>query len=270
MNPIKELQISLLSSVKSLIPKEKFAILFSSGLDSTLLAKICSLYSKPTLICIGIKNSHDLIEAKKATKQLNLKLLTKTLSKKEIIYYFKAVKKALPNSNLLQIEIATSELAAMSFARKKGYKIIFMGQGPDELFAGYNYFKKIYLDGGQKLVKEKINQLVKDNYKINLYRDYKMAKLAKVKLILPYLEKNFVKAALKLPVRHKILSSNDDLRKHTLRIIGKNLSLPKNLYNKRKKAIQYSSGISKVIKKHLKVFSKLQGSYICRRSGKLY
>ena len=47
----------------------------------------------------------------------------------------------------------------------------------------------------------------------------------------------------------KIASSNDPLRKIILRKLAKKLGLPRDVYERPKKAIQYSTGVSRNLKK---------------------
>ena len=78
---LKELKNLLIDSVKKNIPEEKFGILFSGGVDSTVIAKICKA-NKANFICYtsaleekGLEPAEDLIYAKKAAKKFNLKFL---------------------------------------------------------------------------------------------------------------------------------------------------------------------------------------------------
>ena len=68
----KLLKEKLISAVGKSLPKEKFGILFSGGIDSTLIALICKRLKKD-FICysVGLENSQDLASAKKVAKAAN-------------------------------------------------------------------------------------------------------------------------------------------------------------------------------------------------------
>ncbi|MBM3910973.1 MAG: asparagine synthase, partial [Thaumarchaeota archaeon] len=74
---MKNLTTSLLAemqnAVKNTIPTKNFGIAFSGGVDSSLLAKICSdLECDIILLTIGFSDSHDIVFSKKISKMLNL------------------------------------------------------------------------------------------------------------------------------------------------------------------------------------------------------
>jgi asparagine synthetase B (glutamine-hydrolysing) len=71
-------------AVKKRLPKKRFGILFSGGVDSTLIAYICKRL-KGDFICytVGIEGSKDLEESQKAAKALGLSHVHKTLALEE-------------------------------------------------------------------------------------------------------------------------------------------------------------------------------------------
>lgn len=77
---LKQLKELVVNSIKKNIPEEKFGILFSGGVDSTLIAQICNK-NKKDFICYtaalkekGLKQAEDLTYAKKSSKKTKSKI----------------------------------------------------------------------------------------------------------------------------------------------------------------------------------------------------
>ena len=228
------------------------AVLFSGGLDSAIIAKAVSGKVKNTvLFCAGIESSKDITEARKTAEKMKLRIVERIISEKEIPQALKTVKKLLSPLKLddsLNLQIAVSEFFAMQAVRQAGFKVAFMGQGADELFAGYDAFRKIVQEKGLKAVNAECEKFLQKASRIDLKRDKAIAMHFGLELRLPYCEKNFAKLALKIPAGEKIKSEKDFLRKHALRKLAKKIGVPKECYSRPKKAIQYGSGIGKKVK----------------------
>ena len=68
-----ELLHKMQKAVKNTILTKKFGIAFSGGVDSSLLAKICSdLGYDITLFTVGFSDSHDIVFSKKISKLLEV------------------------------------------------------------------------------------------------------------------------------------------------------------------------------------------------------
>ena len=90
---------------------------------------------------------------------------------------------------------------------------------------------------------------ISNMYKNNLERDMKICNFHGVNLCLPFATSEIVEFALKLPLELKLEKNPTSLRKLVLRQVGRDLGLPESIAEKPKKAIQYSTGVNKVLKK---------------------
>jgi asparagine synthase (glutamine-hydrolysing) len=84
-------------------------------------------------------------------------------------------------------------------------------------------------------------------YKSNLERDFKICNFHGLELRLPFVTNELVRFALSLPVELKLQPTNNTLRKLVLRNVGRNLGLPKSVVDRPKKAIQYATGVNKIL-----------------------
>ena len=75
----------------------------------------------------------------------------------------------------------------------------------------------------------------------------KVASLCGVSVLQPLLSKGFCRAAYGIPLSEKIHGPRDMYRKHVIRRLASEIGVPRASYQKRKKAMQYGSGIHKAV-----------------------
>ena len=242
---LKELKDLLVDSVKKNIPEEKFGILFSGGVDSTVIAKICR-EQKANFICYtsalkekGLKGAEDLIYAKKAAKKFKLKLKVKTINLNETEKYIKIILKIIKEPNVVKVGVALPFYIAFEMAKKDKVNILFSGLGSEELFAGYERHIK-----AKNINKECFNGLL-NMYERDITRDTKIAKALKINLKLPFLEKELINYSLRIPSKFKL---TEDKNKLILREVAAQLGLKEFAWRK-KRAAQYGSKFDRAILK---------------------
>jgi len=214
----------------------KFGILFSGGIDSSIIALICKqLNLNFTCYCIGLKNSKDIEWAEKTALALNLKLKTVTLELDETEKIIKKTIKILKQTDIVDVGVGSVIYAGINLAKKDSINTLFTGTGSDEMFAGYSRFENI------KDINEEcwssLNNLFKD-----LKRDFIISKSQKARLITPFLDEKVIKSAMQTPSKYKI-------KKCILREIAVDLGLPREFAFRKKTAAQYGSRIDKAILK---------------------
>jgi len=232
---------SLVNSIKKrTIDLKKFGILFSGGIDSSIIALICKkLNLNFTCYSIGLENSKDLEWAEKTAFVLNLKLKTLTLELDEAEKVIKKVIKILKQIDVINIGVGSVLYSGIRLAKKDSINTLFTGTGSDELFAGYNRFENT-----EDINKEcwlSLNNLFKD-----LKRDFLIAKKMKASLLTPFVDEDAIKAAMQIPSEYKI---KNNVRKYLLREIAVDLGLPREFAFRKKTAAQYGSRIDKAISK---------------------
>jgi len=127
--------------------------------------------------------------------------------------------------------------------------VMVAGQGADEFFGGYRRYLDEYVRGNKQGTLNAIFNDIIGMHEANLERDFKICNYSGVELRLPFATYAMARFALDLPLELKMERKDNSLRKLVLRRVAKNLGLPHFIVNKPKGAIQYTTGVSKVIKK---------------------
>ncbi|MCD6434740.1 MAG: hypothetical protein J7L14_03945, partial [Candidatus Diapherotrites archaeon] len=220
----------------------KNAVLFSGGIDSTLMAAIMKKLLKnkeeielfhATIVDKKWKPGKDLNYAKKQAEILGLKLNVIKIEKKEALNLIPKIARLINSNNPMKVAVALPLYAACKEASKRGFKAIFSGLGADELFAGYARFKeeKIDLDS---------LHLLRNIYENDLYRDDVISMHNSIEIRLPYLDHKLIEAALKL----------DDKIKTRKRILAELLKkIERKAIIRDKKSMQYGSNAMKLLRK---------------------
>ena len=247
----QELKNALTNAVKKRVEGlDEVALLFSAGVDSTLVAVLLKkLDINFTAYTIGVENSQDLQTARKVAQDLDIPLKYKIITQGDVEEYFFDTADAIEDDNLMKIGVGMTINMTSRLASEDGHKVILSGQGADELFCGYNRYKNKF-DKPQQLLDELTHDL-NNMYHVNLERDDKATMNNSLELRVPFLDKGVVDVATRMPIKHMLKSDDDKIRKHILRSVGLELGVPEEVAYRPKKAAQYGTGIDKIIKKKL-------------------
>ncbi|HJU58302.1 MAG TPA: asparagine synthase-related protein [Nitrososphaeraceae archaeon] len=236
----------IIDSINNCIGREDyFAIAFSGGIDSSLLAKVSkNIYQeKVILLSIGFPSSHDLEFSKKMANELNMKHYTYEIHNNEFNLIVNRVIENLKCNNISHIEncIAFYFISILSYLH--GCKLVLTANGFDELFCGYDKYRQVLIQGPDE-IKNFMEQKIKNELTlVDEIGDF--SKEFNVTIKQPFLTPSFIDFAKKIPIEKKILSTNDHLRKHILREIAFSLNVPIESAMKPKKALQYGTLIHK-------------------------
>ena len=215
----------------------KVGILFSGGLDSSLLALIASKYGDVVLYTAGAEGSQDLEWARSVSAELDLPLREYVFDMQDVEEAIPRVMFAIEDPNPMNLAIGVPIYFATKLAGDDGIRILLSGQGADELFGGYAKYLK-----NPGLMEKDLLELSEKN----LVRDDKVAMLNGVEGRLPVLDLNIVKLALSIPLRYKI---EGGLRKKILREVALEMGLPRRVAYREKKACQYGSNSQRMIER---------------------
>ena len=155
----------------------------------------------------------------------------------------------IEESSLVSACIAVPFYWTAETASKLGYHVLLAGQGADELFGGYQRYLTEYARSGDEAVRETMFRDVVNAYSDNFQRDNQVCAFHGIELRLPFIDHDVVDFAFRLPLRLKLNSVEDKLRKRVLRRMAHNLDIPDFIADKPKKAIQYTTGVTKALKR---------------------
>jgi diphthine-ammonia ligase len=243
---IEDIQELLIKSVKKRIPNVKFGVLFSGGVDSSTIAIILKKQKvKFTLYTSALnepelKESEDLVMARKISKELNLPLKENIISLKETEKYLPLIIKTIESFDVTKVGVALPFFLACKKASEDGCKVLLSGLGSEEIFAGYQRHKESK-NINKECKKGLLKMYIRDNY-----RDDTLSMKNKIELRHPFLDKKLIDYALKIPSKFKI---NNDEVKLILRKASKELGLKNEFAYRKKKAAQYGSNFDKAIQK---------------------
>jgi len=240
-------------AVRRIVPRRS-GIAFSGGLDSALVAKVArSEGLEPELISVGLKGQPELEHAEKTAKSFGIQANVRELSSAEILDSLHDVVGTIETTDPVIVGISVPIYFACQKAHEMGLSYIAAGQLSDELFGGYGKFEDIALQVGiDNLGREMFNSVIAASAK-DFDPGDKLAVTAGLELCCPFAYLPLVKYALKLPASLRVkLADGKVTRKYILRRLAAHLSLPANVVDRPKKAVQYSSGVQKVMLKEAK------------------
>jgi asparagine synthase (glutamine-hydrolysing) len=231
---------------------KRCAVLFSGGLDSSTIAfAIAKKVRETTLYCCGFPHSKALERAAKAASLLGLDLKKVIVDDDTLKEAVSEVVDIIGSQDIVHVQIGVPEYLCLRAIKEDSFNVAFTGQGADELFAGYDEFRRVFPQKGFSGARDVLWRRILNIYQDNIDRDSAIAEHFGIELRAPFLHKEFMLQALAFPIEKNLLGKDDFLRKHVLRRLAEHMGVPKELCYERKKAIQYDSGIAKHIRKIL-------------------
>lgn len=237
----EQLKKIILETIHKLIPKEKFGIFLSGGVDSSFIAMICQ-QQKADFICysVGFTGAPDLEAAKKVAQHFGFKHFIKEYTLDEAHELFKKTVKLLNNMNVVTIGVASVVYAAVELAKKDYVTKLFSGIGTEEIFAGYDRHLKA-TDKHAECWRG-----LKAMWQRDLIRDLTLMKKLGFEAIAPFLDDTVIKTAMGIDISRKI---NEEQKKIIFREIAEECGLMKEIAWRDKKAAQYGSWLDKAMEK---------------------
>jgi len=208
---------------------------------------------RPELITVGLKGQPELDHARTVSKQLGLDLTVRELSASEVLDSLQDVVQTIESSDPTLIGVSVPLYFVCEVAEEMGMKCLLAGQLSDELFAGYGRFDKLAMKKNFRQAREEVWNSVLAASANDFEPGDKLAVSHRFELRCPFAFLPLVEYALRLPLSLKLrVVGGKVVRKHILRRLASDWKLPDTVVDRPKKAIQYSSGVQKILLKEAK------------------
>jgi asparagine synthase (glutamine-hydrolysing) len=241
-------QRALLMSMKKRTQDfKKVGIIFSGGIDSVIVAWLAKKMV-PDVICYtaGIEGSTDIAFARYIAKKLKLKLRVNELTRDEVEQMIPEIISVIENPNAGQVEVAVPVYAAIKLAHEDGIKVMYTGQGADELFGGYSWYTKVVEKEGYQKLREHMTEDLLLLYKETLEREDKIAMAHSIEMREPFLDMEIIRVSMQMHMKLNVKSQDDIFGKHVHRRVAQKLGIPKNIAYRIKEAAQHGSGMHQI------------------------
>lgn len=184
-------------------------VIYSGGLDSASVLGIAIRHHPDvTAISVGFPDAPDLEFAERSCRDLGVRQVTRHLSYEELVERLPSIVQHLETFEVIDIMDACVMAPAFETAHDLGIKVVLVGDGSDELLAGYELFRD-HPDPAA-MMRYRIGNL----YRTDLQRVDRLSMLHTVEARVPFLDHKLVDFGWTLPMNLKI---RDGIEKWILR-----------------------------------------------------
>ena len=194
------------SVVKRLMSDVPLGAFLSGGLDSSLIVALArrNLGRPIHTFSVGLENSRDLEAARLVSRHVDTMHHEYILTVDEVLDALPAIVRALESYDRDLVRSAipcyfTSRLAADEV------KVILTGEGADELFAGYRYYKDI--EDLDEVLHRELRRSVSSLHNINLQRVDRLTMAHSIEGRVPFLDLEMIELGQEIPAALKLRGS---------------------------------------------------------------
>jgi asparagine synthase (glutamine-hydrolysing) len=213
---------------------------------------------------VGLEDSREFETAETAAEALGLPLRLEAFTAEDVENDLDGVLWSIEEPDPMKASVAIPLHWAVRSAAEYGSRVFFSGNGSDELFGGYHRHAQEYAEHGEAVVAS-IFRDVSESYRVNYERDHKVCMDAGLELRLPFSDLTLVEWGLSIPPNLKLSGGPGSPRKIVLRSLARRLGLPEEIAGRPKKAIQYSTGVNRALKRLAKSEGKVPRDYLSER-----
>lgn len=249
---LSEIRNKLIQTVKAhTLSDQPIGILLSGGLDSSLIAAIIKKLKNENQIpnmnirtfTIGVENSDDIIYADKVAKHINSDHTAYNFSPEDAVTVLEDVIASIETYDITTVRASIPlYLLTMWIKEDTDIKVLLSGEGSDEMFGGYLYFR--YAPNEQEFNDEIVDK-VRLLHKYDNLRAHKSAMANTIELRVPFEDKNFLNYIMSIHPTHKMIKMGSEqiIEKYILRkSFDIDNMLPNDVLYRQK--MQFSDGVS--------------------------
>ena len=193
---------------------DRAGVLLSGGVDSTLVARAIKIRGiEVTGYCVGVKDSLDVQNAMQAAEEMNIPLRTTYLTEEIVEEVLPEVIEAIELNGMVQVEAAVPMYLAAKMASEDSHKVMFTGQGADELFGGYAWYASVVAEHGHLTLHKRMWEDITKLYVDTLEREDRMTMAHSIELRAPFLDRDVIRKAMQISPRLKVKDPEDTTRK---------------------------------------------------------
>ena len=251
INNSSQITILLRSALENAVKKRvevtdrPIACLLSGGLDSSLITALVCKYTNPRTLktfSIGLPDSEDVVFAEKVAKHLNTDHTSIVVSEDDFFNAIPEVITAIESYDTTTVRASVGNyLVAKYIKDHTNCKVIFNGDGADELMGGYLYFHAA--PDALEFDKE-CRRLLNDIFMYDVLRSDRSISSNGLEPRVPFLDRGFVQLYLSIPPVLRYHKGNNQIEKYLIRNAYANTGvLPNEILWRRKEA--FSDGVSK-------------------------
>ena len=242
---------------------------FSGGIDSSLLAYILDEAGADVdLVCVGMEGSKEFAAAEAAADTLDLPLRIESFTLGDVEANLDSVLWAIEEPDPMKASVALPLHWVARIASDAERRVLFSGNGSDELFGGYRKYVREYIESGES-VRETMFRDVVASHEVNYARDYKVCTGHGMELRLPFADLRLIEFGLSLPTGLKLSLEPVSPRKLVLRRLAEKLGFPEEMAYKPKRAVQYSTGVNNALKRLARREGKSLAGFLTDRFDEL-
>ena len=173
-------------------------LLFSGGLDTSVIAVEASKHRKITAITICFKQGEakDLTYAKKLTDFLKLNHIIHFFDVKELFESLNDVISILKTFDPMEVRNSVPVYIGLKLAKEKNLDGVMTGDGLDELFLGYPWLFD--------LTEDELKKRLLRMWKEMRFSSILLGEVLKINVKTPFLDPEFVGFAKKVDIKHKL------------------------------------------------------------------
>ncbi|MFB6213792.1 MAG: diphthine--ammonia ligase [Candidatus Nanohaloarchaea archaeon] len=236
---VEKIKDRFLDAVEKRVPEGEVALLFSGGVDSTMVAAaLQGLDVEFTCYTAGIQHGNvdaprDVEWAEEVAEEMGLELESYTATLDEVEGTIPELVDWVSSPSPVKIGVALPFHLALNGSEQ----VVFSGLGSEQLYAGYSRQK-------QGALNQECLSGLRSLFHRDLYRDDVVAMRNGYELRLPFLDHELVEHALTVPGEFKV---SDQHRKLVLRKAAEKIGVPEKVAWRKKTAAQYGSNFDKAL-----------------------
>ena len=233
------------------------ACLLSGGLDSSLICALVNKYYGKTLetYSIGLEGSEDLKYANTVAEYLKTKHTNIIVSEKDFFDAIPIVIKTIESYDTTTVRASVGNYLIGKYIKKNSQaKVIFNGDGADELMGGYLYFKSC---PSCEEFDTECKRLLSDIHYFDVLRSDRCIASHGLEPRTPFLDINWINTYLSIPADIRCHNKNNNCEKYLIRNAFSELMpdiLPKEILWRTKEA--FSDGVSSLQKSWFEIINE--------------